>query len=307
MNSSLKHQLARASKSVDKALKRLLPAVSDKPTAIYKAMNYSVSAGGKRLRPILVLSAAKLCGGQPEKAMPTACALELIHTYSLIHDDLPAMDDDDLRRGMPTNHKVFGEDMAILAGDALLTAAFELIARNSRVPGVKSERVVEAIRVVSEGAGARGMVGGQVADIRADQGRWKKLKGSGFKSPSKLLEFIHLNKTAALIRSSLLAGAALAGATPAQKKALDKYGRAIGLAFQVQDDILDCIGDKKKLGKRGSDAKNKKLTFVSLYGLENAQKKACGLVASAHSALRPFGRKAFFLHELADYVLNRDH
>jgi geranylgeranyl diphosphate synthase type II len=146
-----------------------------------------------------------------------------------------------------------------------------------------------------------------VADIRADKGRWKKLKGSGFTSADKLLEFIHLNKTAALIRASLLAGAALAGATAREKKALDTYGRAIGLAFQIQDDVLDKIGDKKKLGKKGSDAKNKKLTFVSLYGLENAQKKARALVKSAHEALRPFGRKAVFLHDLADYVLNRDH
>jgi geranylgeranyl diphosphate synthase type II len=248
-----------------------------------------------------------MCGGVPEDAMPTACALELIHTYSLVHDDLPAMDDDDLRRGRPTNHNVFGEDMAILAGDALLTAAFELIARNARVPGMPAANVVEAIQVVALGAGANGMVGGQVADIRADKGRWKKLSGSGFSTPAKLLEFIHINKTAALIRASLLSGAALAGASAVQKKALDTYGRAIGLAFQIQDDILDRIGDKKKLGKQGSDAKNKKLTFVSLYGLDKAHDKAVALVKSAHEALRPFGRKASFLHELADYVLNRDH
>lgn len=270
-------------------------------------MNYSVMAGGKRLRPILVLAAIEICGGKADHALPTACAMELIHTYSLVHDDLPAMDDDDLRRGRPTNHKVFGEDMAILTGDALLTAAFELMTRNARLPGVKAANVVEAMRVVSAGAGAKGMVGGQVADIKADRGRWKKLKGSGFSSPDKLLKFIHLNKTAALIRASLLAGAALGGGTAAQKKALDRYGRSIGLAFQIQDDVLDKVGDKKKLGKKGSDAKNKKLTFVTLYGLRAAQKKAKVLVRSAHQSLKPFGRKAEFLHALADYVLNRDH
>lgn len=268
---------------------------------IHEAMRYSVMAGGKRLRPILVMAAAEACGGKAASVTPTACALEMIHTYSLIHDDLPAMDDDDLRRGRPTNHKVFGEDIAILAGDALLTYAFQVIGQNARVRGVKPAAVAAVVRLVAQGSGTAGMVGGQVADIKADKGRWKKLNAKA------LLNFIHLNKTAALIRTSLLAGATLAEGSLQQQRALDTYGKCVGLAFQIQDDILDIVGDKKKLGKHGSDAKNQKLTYPVLYGLDASKRQAEKLLAEAHASLRIFGKKGRMLHALADFVLNRDH
>lgn len=296
MTPELKEYFDRHGRRIEPALLKNLPRVSERPSVIHESMRYSVQAGGKRLRPILVIAGAELCGGRATNVMNAACALEYIHTYSLIHDDLPAMDDDDLRRGKPTNHKVYGEDIAILAGDALLTRAFGLIAGNPAV-----------VRAVANAAGTMGMVGGQVADIRADKGRWRNLKGSEYRSPKNLLEFIHLRKTAALIRGSLVAGALIAKGKPAQIKALDNYGKFIGLAFQVTDDILDRIGDKKKLGKRGSDRANNKLTFPAIYGLPRSQKIASDLTRRAHQALRPFGKKARVLHLLADFILARDH
>ncbi len=292
---------------IDAALKRYLPKNTIKPTWIHQAMNYSIFAGGKRLRPILVIAGAELCGLSWKKVIPAACALELIHTYSLIHDDLPAMDDDDLRRGRPTNHIVFGEDMAILAGDALLTHAFSLLADTAKTPGIDAKNVVNVIRMVAHHAGTRGMIGGQVADVKADMGRWKNRKNREYTSPSRLLKFIHENKTAALIRASLLTGAILAGATSSQRRALDVYGQNLGLAFQVADDILDRIGDKKKLGKRGSDTANQKLTYPALFGLEASKKMAQSLITKAHQAIHGFGPKAAFLHSLADFVVHRDH
>ncbi len=296
MNPPLKKYFARHGGRIEKALIHYLPSTQERPRIIHEAMRYSVLAGGKRLRPILVIAGAELCGGKAADVMPAACALEFIHTYSLIHDDLPAMDDDDLRRGKPTNHKVYGEDIAILAGDALLTHAFSLLADNADV-----------VRLVSHAAGTFGMVGGQVADIQADQGRWKKLQGTEYRSPKGLLQFIHLRKTAALIRASLVAGAILAGGKKAQIAALDNYGEHIGLLFQVTDDILDQIGDKKKLGKRGSDRANQKLTFPAIFGLERSQAIATALTKRAHQALSPFGQKADVLHHLADFILSRDH
>jgi geranylgeranyl diphosphate synthase, type II len=275
-----------------------------KPGVIHKAMRYSVFAGGKRLRPILVIAAAEACGGRAQHVMPTACAMELIHTYSLVHDDLPAMDDDDLRRGIPTNHKVFGEDIAILAGDGLLTEAFRLIGENSKLKSVKPTAVAGALAAVAKGAGTFGMIGGQVADIKADKGRWKKLNK---KSAQKLLDFIHLNKTAALIIASLQAGARLVNATPAQLNALESYGKNMGLAFQVQDDILDRIGDKKKLGKKGSDVQNQKLTYPALIGLDKSKNLNSMLGENAHRSLKIFGKKAAILHDIADFLTHRDH
>jgi len=287
---------------VDSAMEKLLAATPDFPESVRKAMRYSLFAGGKRLRPTLVLEAAECCGLGAKKALKTAASLEMIHTYSLIHDDLPAMDDDDLRRGKPTNHKVFGEAMAILAGDGLLTKAFEAAAENAADLKLKGPAAAELVRLIAYGAGAEGMVGGQVADLAAE-GMTKKLSKA---AAAKMLEAVHRRKTGALIVASLDAGAVLAGASPAKREALRSYGESIGLAFQIADDVLDVVGDKKKMGKRGSDRDNDKLTYASLYGVDGARAKARSLVEMAHANLKSFGRKAAALHELADYIITRD-
>jgi geranylgeranyl diphosphate synthase, type II len=302
MPATLDKYMTRHSASVDAELKRILAKKAEEPETIRKAMSYSIFAGGKRLRPVLVIAAAECCGSDSKKVLKAACALEMIHTYSLIHDDLPAMDDDDLRRGKPTNHKVFGEAMAILAGDGLLTLAFQAAAENAASRSLPGKAAADLISVIARGAGTQGMVGGQVADLEAEN--WKT-KNHGFK-PAPHLEYIHLHKTAALIVASLEAGAILAGGTAAQKKALAAYGRAIGLAFQIADDVLDVVGDKKKLGKMGSDAQNQKLTYVTLFGIEKAREKARALIDKAHKLLKPFGKKAAPLHDLADYIIARD-
>jgi geranylgeranyl diphosphate synthase type II len=292
--------LKRRALLVDKALNRFLVREAKPPEIVHKAMRYSVFAGGKRLRPILCMAATEICGGNPIKSVPTACALEVLHTYSLVHDDLPAMDDDDLRRGRPTNHKVFGDGMAILAGDGLLTFAFELMARNAHVKGVRAEWVVEAILTVAQAAGSLGMVGGQAVDLVSEGNA--ALNGHR----AQVLDYIHRHKTGALIEASLGAGAVLAGATPLQRKALAGYGENIGLAFQIADDVLDIVGDKHLLGKRGSDKENQKLTFPSVYGLEDSRRRAHHAVTAAKKALEPFGRKAVILSALADYMIERD-
>jgi geranylgeranyl diphosphate synthase type II len=302
----LNGQLARAMEKntaiVDQAMEKLLAATPDLPESIRKAMRYSLFAGGKRLRPTLVLEAAECCGLSAKRALKTAAALEMIHTYSLIHDDLPAMDDDDLRRGKPTNHKVFGEAMAILAGDGLLTKAFEAAAENAADLKLKGREAAELIRLIAYGAGGEGMVGGQVADLAAE-GMSKKISKA---AAAKVLEAVHRRKTGALIVASLDAGAVLAGASDAKRDALRSYGECIGLAFQIADDVLDVVGDKKKLGKRGSDRDNDKLTYASLYGVDGARAKARALVEMAHAHLKGFGKKAETLHELADYIIERD-
>lgn len=292
--------LTRQSVRVDRALNTLLIKEKIEPAVVHKAMRYSVFAGGKRLRPILCLAGAEICGGTAARVMPTACALEVLHTYSLVHDDLPAMDDDDLRRGRPTNHKVFGEGLAILAGDGLLTYAFELMAQNARVRGVKPERVLEAIALVARAAGSRGMVGGQAVDLSSESDA--VLNGHR----ARVLDFIHRHKTGALIKASLEAGAVLVGASAAQRRALGDYGENIGVAFQIADDILDIVGDKALLGKRGSDRDNGKLTFPAVYGLEESRRRGVQAVARAKSALTLFGGKAVFLSALADYIMERD-
>ncbi|MFA5974839.1 MAG: polyprenyl synthetase family protein [Elusimicrobiota bacterium] len=296
-------------KLVEKALDHYMDKTISEPEIIHEAMRYSVFAGGKRLRPVLVLAAAECCGKKPEIALPTAAAMELIHTYSLVHDDLPAMDDDDLRRGRPTNHKVYGEAIAILAGDALLTKAFELISENAKIHSVRAQAVPAVVHLIAHGAGTFGMVGGQVLDIQMDGGQWKKHNGLPRTQASveQLLRSIHRLKTAALIRSSLQAGALLAGASPKQLSAFGDYGEKIGLAFQIADDVLDVVADKKKLGKSGSDAKNKKLTFPAIYGLEASRRKAQTLVEEAKAALKPFKRQAQILKQLANYIVERDH
>ncbi|MBI5573455.1 MAG: polyprenyl synthetase family protein [Elusimicrobia bacterium] len=271
---------------VDNALKKYFLKNTDESAIINTAMKYSVFAGGKRLRPILCLASGEICGGDIKNIMPTACAIEMIHTYSLIHDDLPAMDNDDYRRGKLTSHKKFGEAIAILAGDGLLTKAFEII----------HPKVVKEIAVA---AGTKGMVGGQVADIKSEV-------GSGKSEVKKKVDYIHIHKTAKMIEVSLKAGAIISIATKEKIEALANYGRKIGLAFQIADDILDIIGNKKKMGKTGSDIKNKKLTYPFIYGIKESYQKATALIKSAKNDLKIFGKKADVLNELADYIVKRD-
>jgi geranylgeranyl diphosphate synthase, type II len=302
MTATLARAMDKNTALVEAAMEKLLAPTPDLPESVRKAMRYSLFAGGKRLRPTLVLAAAECCGLAPRKALKTAAALEMIHTYSLIHDDLPAMDDDDLRRGKPTNHKVFGEAMAILAGDGLLTKAFEAAALNAAELRLDGASAAELVRVIAFGAGAEGMVGGQVADLAAE-GAKKKLTRA---AAARMLEGIHRRKTGALIIASLDAGAVLARAYAPQRQALRSYGECVGLAFQIADDVLDVVGDKKKLGKSGSDRANDKLTYAALYGVEGARAKARALAEMAHAHLEKFGARAAVLHELADYIIARD-
>jgi geranylgeranyl diphosphate synthase type II len=258
-------------------------------------MRYSVMAGGKRLRPILVIAGAEAVGGAADTVLPTACALELIHTYSLIHDDLPAMDDDDYRRGRPTSHKVFGEAVAILAGDALLTLAFQLVARNAERVG--DPRVIcDVVADIAEAAGTGGMVGGQVVDIESE----------GKAVSAETLDYIHTHKTAALIRVSLRTGALLAGAKPDALAAISTAGERLGLAFQIVDDILDVEGSLEELGKTaGSDERKQKATDPAVHGLEVSRRRARALVEEAKDVLTTLGPPAAPLAALADYILER--
>ena len=295
MSFDLAGYLADRRRLVDAALDRILPAEDVPPATVHRAMRYSVLAGGKRLRPILVIAGAEAVGGVAETVMPTACALECIHTYSLIHDDLPAMDDDDYRRGRLTNHKVFGDAIAILAGDALVTLAFRLVADN--VTTVSDARVIPTVvRELADAAGTFGMVGGQVVDIESE----------GKKITAEALDYIHLHKTAALIRVSLRTGAMLAGGTPTAVEAVTVAGERLGLAFQIVDDILDVEGNLAELGKSaGSDERKKKATYPAFHGLDVSREKARSLVADAKAALGPLGAAAAPIGALADYVLER--
>lgn len=301
MTNYLREYLEKWKKIVDESLNSYLPKSSS--DTLVKAMRYSVFAGGKRLRPILVIAGAQICNLNGKKVLATACALEMIHTYSLIHDDLPAMDDDDLRRGRPTNHKIFGEGIAILAGDALLTYAFDLIAKNGKMLGQNCP-LAFVIQNIAQGAGFKGMVGGQVLDLEMDEGRWLKQKP---KKQIKILEKIHESKTAGLIQASLVSGAALANANQNKIENLSSYGKKIGLAFQIADDILDLIGDKKLLGKKGSDLENKKLTFPAIFGIEKSKTKALRLIKEAKEKLKIFGKRAQSLKDLADYIVERTY
>jgi geranylgeranyl diphosphate synthase type II len=281
---------------VDQALKKFLTTGGVFPRTIDKAMRYSLFSGGKRIRPILALASGEAVGGQSQRLLPFACALEMIHAYSLIHDDLPAMDDDDLRRGKPTNHVVFGEGMAILAGDGLLTEAFRVMAEGALQPGVNPSAALQAIREVAAGAGAAGMVGGQVADLESEQ-----------KKPTRaLVEYIHTRKTGALLRAAVRAGALVGGATPGQFAQLDQYGAAIGLAFQVADDILDVEGGTEKTGKReGRDAELQKVTYPAAVGMEKSKRKARELLAESLAALSSFGSSADPLRGIATFIVER--
>ena len=259
-----------------------------------ESMEYSLTAGGKRLRPILLMASADAAGGRGEDYLTSACAIEMIHTYSLIHDDLPAMDDDDYRRGKLTNHKVYGAGLATLAGDALLTMAFELLARQQ---GVSAETLLRVVREVSEAAGANGMVGGQALDLASE----------GKRIEMDTLRRMHMAKTGALFRAAVRSGAILAGADEAALASLTDYAEAFGLAFQITDDILDVTGDEAAIGKPvGSDERNHKSTYVTLTSLEEARRLAREAADRAHKALAPLGGKTEFLDELAEYLVTRD-
>ncbi|SDD44520.1 geranylgeranyl diphosphate synthase, type II [Paenibacillus sp. UNCCL117] len=284
---------------IERELERSVPSEWSMPAALREAMLYSLMAGGKRLRPILVLAAAEALGGRGEDALPVALAVEMIHTYSLIHDDLPAMDNDDFRRGKPTNHKVFGEAMAILAGDALLTHAFYTVVQAARKRGVPGDTIADIVEELARLSGAPGMVGGQAADMQGEQGVTKLEE----------LEYIHLHKTSDLIVFSLKAGGRIAGADSAQLAALERFGTCIGLAFQIQDDILDLVGDEVKLGKPvQSDVKQQKVTYPYFIGMDASQAKVEELTREARQAVIGAGFPApERLLELADYLMKRDH
>jgi geranylgeranyl diphosphate synthase type II len=292
---SLKAYLAAKAAEVDAAMDAFLPKAKERPATIHAAMRYSVFAGGKRLRPVLCLAAAEACGGGVSAALAPACAVELMHTYSLVHDDLPAMDDDDLRRGRPTCHKVYGEGMAVLCGDALLTEAFIVLAKT---PAAKRYGTREYLAELAETGGSRKLIGGQVMD----------LEGEGKKLTKRDLVRIHEAKTAALLTTSLRLGAMTANATPAKLEALTRFGYNLGLAFQVIDDILDVTQSTEVLGKTaGKDLAVEKTTYPSVLGLDASRKEAAKLTKAAMAALKPLGKNAKRLEEIAGYLLKREY
>ena len=292
----IKAYLTKKKELVDKALEKLVPPAKLFPTSVHEAMRYSLFAGGKRVRPILAIAAAEALGARTADLLPVAGSLELIHTYSLIHDDLPAMDNDDLRRGRPTCHKVYGEAVAILAGDGLLNMAFEALSDPRRLKAVPAKRLVSIIKEISTASGVFGMVGGQVVDMESE--------GKDVDFPT--LEYIHTHKTGALIRASVRTGALYAKAGKRQFIALSRYGELVGLAFQIADDILDITGTQETIGKDvGSDSKKGKKTFPSFYGLEESRTRAREVADKAVQSLREFDRKADPLRELAKYIVNR--
>ncbi|HOI75612.1 MAG TPA: polyprenyl synthetase family protein [Syntrophales bacterium] len=281
---------------VESALNRYLPAEGVYPVEIYNAMRYSLFAGGKRLRPILCIASAEAMGGLLDDALPAACALEMIHTYSLIHDDLPSMDNDDFRRGAPTSHKVFGEAVAVLAGDALLTEAFRLLTDPAAIRSVEPARVVRIVHEIATAAGAGGMVGGQVVDILSE----------GRPSDYETLHYIHSGKTGRMILASLRTGAILADGGEEELEAVSEYGRHIGLAFQISDDILNVEGDPSLLGKgTGSDAARRKVTFPALIGLEESRSMARQSIEAALEGIQRLDERADPLRRLARYILER--
>jgi geranylgeranyl diphosphate synthase, type II len=296
VSGDLERYLAERRQAVEEALDRALPPEDAYPPVIHRAMRYSVFAGGKRLRPVLVIAGAEASGGQMKDVLPTACAFELLHTYSLIHDDLPAMDDDDYRRGRLTNHRVFGEAIAILTGDALLTHAVGLVAANFALGTAPLEALPRVLSEIADAAGTAGMIGGQVVDIQSE----------GTRVSADTLEYIHTHKTGALIRAALRAGALVAGAAEAVLAALSLYGERLGLAFQIVDDVLDLEGSLETLGKTaGSDRRKKKVTYPDTHGLEASKVRAATLTREARGALRPLGEAADPLHALAEFILHR--
>jgi len=281
---------------VDKALKKFMPRPSGLASDVIRAMDYSLFAGGKRIRPILCIAGAEAVGGSADTVLPVACAIELIHTYSLIHDDLPAMDNDDLRRGKPTNHKVFGEAVAILAGDGLLTLAFNLMAGHGADKEVEKKALLRVIDLIASAAGYKGMVGGQVVDITHE----------GKEPDAPVVEYIHTHKTAALIAASVTAGIILAGGNEGEEKSINRYGQQIGLAFQIADDILNIEGDSGVLGKGiGSDKERGKITYPSVFGIAESKNIQRELIKNATESLKGFDNRAEPLRDLARYIINR--
>ena len=292
----IKTYLSRKKDIIDKALEKLVPPSTAFPPSVHEAIRYSLFAGGKRVRPILAVAAAEALGSKIADLLPIAGSLELVHTYSLIHDDLPAMDNDDFRRGRATCHKVYGEAIAILAGDGLLTMAFEALSDPRRLKAAPAGRLISIIREIATASGVYGMVGGQVVDMESE--------GRDIDFPT--LEYIHMHKTGSLIRASVRVGALYAKASRKQFVALTHYGEKIGLAFQIADDILDITGRREETGKdAGSDLKKGKQTFPSFYGLEESRRRALEVAESAILSLKDFDRKADPLRELAKYIVHR--
>ncbi len=293
---NLKKYLQIRQRKIDRALNGYLPKANTKPVTLHKAMRYSLFAGGKRLRPILCLAAAEACHGSIDNALPLACSLECIHTYSLVHDDLPSMDNDDFRRGRPTCHKVFGEGIAVLAGDALLTIAFQIVSSAKAAPRYD---VAILLREIAVAAGSQKLIAGQVADLEAE--------GKNVKRDQ--LQFIHENKTAAILKSSVRLGAMSANADPKKLSAITRFGQRLGLAFQIIDDILDVTQTSEILGKSaGKDVAAKKATYPAVIGLEKSRAEARRLTRQAHNALSIFSNSdAEPLHALANYLLEREY
>ncbi|QDU80319.1 Farnesyl diphosphate synthase [Polystyrenella longa] len=294
-STELQSTLSKLQKLIEPELERFLQLSPDCPSRLQESMSYSLLAGGKRLRPALVLIACEACGGDLQAALPAACAIEMVHTYSLIHDDLPAMDDDDLRRGHPTNHRQFDEATAILAGDGLLTYAFEVIANHQKPESAALSCVLE----LSAAAGPEGMVGGQMADLQAETETITELDG---------LEKIHFRKTGRLLRAALRMGAITGGADDLTLSALSEYGYCLGLAFQITDDLLDITGNQAKMGKAvQKDQSHGKATYPGLLGVEASRERAAQLVQRARELISPLGNRSQQLEQLANFVLERDH
>jgi len=292
----IKQYLDERKTLVDKALQKFMPKPSGLASDVIRAMNYSLFAGGKRIRPILCIAGAEAVGGSADSVVPVACAIELIHTYSLIHDDLPVMDNDDFRRGKPTNHKVFGEAVALLAGDGLLTLAFNLMAGYGAEKEVEKKALLSVIDLIASAAGYKGMVGGQVVDITYE----------GKEPDANVVEYIHRHKTAALIAASVTAGTILAGGNKDEEKSINRYGQQIGLAFQIADDILNIEGDKKVMGKGiGSDKEKGKITYPSVFGTAESKTIQKELIENAIDSLKGFDTRAEPLRDLARYIIER--
>jgi geranylgeranyl diphosphate synthase type II len=295
---SLETYLQARCELVNAALNSYLPGNETLAGRLHEAMRYSVFAGGKRIRPLLLLAACEVLGGEVAQALPAACAIEMVHSYSLIHDDLPAMDDDALRRGKPTNHKVFGEAMAILAGDALLTEAFVLLSHPQVLQQVSAEGRCRILHLLAKSSGSRGMVGGQVVDMESEERQ--------IDLPT--LEYIHTHKTGALILAAIEMGAIIGGADAEQLRAFKRYGEAVGLAFQIGDDILDIVADQDLLGKDvGSDQQRGKATYPALMGLDAARQRKDELFSLAVQSLEPLGAAARRLREIAAFIVNREY
>jgi geranylgeranyl diphosphate synthase type II len=291
-------ELGKLGLLVEKHMHKYIKQKNEKPEIIYRAARYSLFAGGKRLRPILALMTAKACGRRYDDVMPLACSMEMIHTYSLIHDDLPAMDNDDYRRGKLTSHKKFGEAVAILAGDALLTKAFEVMLLSYKIPGVKTQNVISASSEIVRAAGMNGMVGGQVIDITSEG------KNISFEE----LKYLHKCKTGALIKASVTAPAILFGASNIHLKYYKQYGEKIGLAFQIVDDILDVTGDAAKLGKKtGKDSTAHKATYPSIFGLDRSKEIAGKLVVEACAILGKIDGDTSGLKDIAEFFMTRNY